>query len=397
MKLKITFGLFLFAFLVSAQSARMNRDIEVAEKILETLVEEQMATESTNDHFAWGNRTKVTGNYVEGFGAMFTIPSSSLKNSIIVSGLKTKTRWDNGQIVVEMDNNDDESNQITPSKTEEELKDAFKEIAEIFFCDYSYLLRQLSANDKIMIRYGGNANTQDDWDNFFVLAHSDQRNYSATITKAAIDDFQTGSLQKAAFIKRIEFIFEEAKDRKEKYKDLDLLATVINKVFQRDSEGDLYVNGTPIYERIDGIGAIYNLRVRSGKDGFPRSFRFGNSTRTIWGPSGLMQVQEADESAAEAAERAKLEAIEKEQRDTNLDEYYNDFLKELKVSIIEYGSIVKSLKAGETIRFRLSLPKCKKCKLMPKKVEITAKESTLKAYLKDEISLEKAVNQLIIK
>jgi len=59
MKLKITIGLFLATFLLSAQTARMNRDIEVIEKILETLVEEVTQSEGENIRFFGGGKKVV--------------------------------------------------------------------------------------------------------------------------------------------------------------------------------------------------------------------------------------------------------------------------------------------------------------------------------------------------
>ena len=87
------------------------------------------------------------------------------------------------------------------------------------------------------------------------------------------------------------------------------------------------------------------------------------------------------------------EAEEKE----NPDDSYPDFIADLKNSIIEYGSIVKELKSDESLIFKISFPKCEDCQKMPTQMEITAKKSTLDAYRKEQISLEDAINQLVVK
>ena len=93
MKLKITIGLFLAAFLLSAQSARMNRDIEVAEKILETLLEEEeRLTVQGEDFLILGDNPKVDGTYLEGFGAMFSITSGSMLRPLTLSTKKSKNK-----------------------------------------------------------------------------------------------------------------------------------------------------------------------------------------------------------------------------------------------------------------------------------------------------------------
>ena len=90
MKLKITIGLFLATFLLSAQTARMNRDIDVAEKILESLLEEANGSnvKGNNKIFIIGSSPEVEGTYIEGFGAMFSITSGDLLSPLITSAIK---------------------------------------------------------------------------------------------------------------------------------------------------------------------------------------------------------------------------------------------------------------------------------------------------------------------
>ncbi len=72
-------------------------------------------------------------------------------------------------------------------------------------------------------------------------------------------------------------------------------------------------------------------------------------------------------------------------------------MSSLKEYIVDYGSIVKSLKPREQLLFKLNFPNCDDCKEMPKRLEIAAKKATLDAYRKDQISLENAVSQLTVK
>ncbi|MEM1121099.1 MAG: hypothetical protein AAGJ18_11675, partial [Bacteroidota bacterium] len=152
MKIRITLGLFLAAFLLSAQTAKLNRDIEVAEKILETLVEE--VTKVEEEDFFIFSKQKVSGSYIDDFGALFNISAKSLHHPIILSessrgGLKSNSR------VFRFDT--DEEGSALSVADKEKLQADFKQIAETFFYDYAYLLRALKPNDKLMIQYGGNA------------------------------------------------------------------------------------------------------------------------------------------------------------------------------------------------------------------------------------------------
>lgn len=388
MKLKVTIGLFLATFLLSAQTARMNRDIEVAEKILESLLEETNGnTISKNDRFFMiGGNAEVEGTYLEGFGAMFSITSSNLFNPLI---LTEKDSDESGNSSTKITIRSNKKRYHFDSKDFDEhkvkIKQTFKSVVETFFSDYAYLMRQIGDDEKIMVRYGGVSSRFDSSFPVLVLNGKNKRNYSATITKKAINAFQQND-NKQQLVDKIDYVFEEAKERATKEKDLELLSTILKKLHNDKEEGALRISGTPYYEKIEGIGAIYSVRVRAG--GGLNYFDWGlnNSSKTFWHDGRLAIIDNEGK-----------EASRQEVGSEDLDKNYETFLTSLKENIIDYGSIVKSLSNGEALTFKLHFPKCNDCKVMPKKLEITAKKSTLEGYRKEQISLEKAVSQLAVK
>jgi len=380
MKLKITIGLFLATFLLSAQTARMNRDIEVIEKILETLVEEvtQVEGEETR-YFRLGK--KVEGNYIDGFGAMFTISKESLSGTYIWTKNKKQKVKQKGDVFIIRKGKNVTVEEVEANK--EKVKANFKKIVESFASDYAYLMRQLKDDDKVMIRYG--APSMDTKNNFpdLLLHNKKGQNYTATITKIAIDAYQNNN-DEVALINKIDYVFEEAAERVTKEKDLELLSTILKKLYSSHEEGDFHISGTPYYEKIEGIGARYVMNIRTGNG----STLFGlvqDGTRTVWTDHGFRTITLGkDEDKTDGLTAKELE------------EKYVVFIKEMKENIIDYGSLVKSLNSDESLTFTIHLPKCKGCEKMPKEVEIMAKKATIDAYRKDQITLEKAVNQLII-
>ncbi len=384
MKLKVTIGLFLATFLLSAQTARMNRDIDVAEKILETIIGEISSGGMTNDDkfFIINSSPEVEGTYIEGFGAMFSITSGSLLSPLVMSETKKDKSGKPTSYTIlrsrkkryNFDAEDLEANKAEIQKT-------FKLIVETFFSEYAYLMRQIGDDEKIMIRYGSNSSRFDGAFPALVIDGKSKRNYSATITKTAIDAFQNND-NKQQLIDKIEYIFDEAKERAAKEKDLELLSTILKKLHNDKEEGVLRISGTPYYEKIEGIGAIYNLRIRSGNGSHYFGLQF-DQAKTIWRNNGLAIIDGDSDDLTEIDSEA-------------LDKSYLSFLEGLKENIIDYGSIVKSINSGEALTFKLRFPDCRDCEKMPKKLEIIAKKSTLDGYRKEQISLEKAIQQLTI-
>jgi len=379
MKLKITIGLFLATFLLSAQTARMNRDIEVIEKILETLIEEVTQSEGERYRF-FGRGKKVEGNYIDGFGAMFTISTQSLTTPYIwTKDKKQKVKQKGDVFIIRKGKN------VTIEEAAEnrkKVKEDFKKIVESFAVDYAYLMRQLSANDKVMIRYGARSLNAESNFPGLILHEKNRQNYSATITKRAIDDYENNN-NKTTLINKIDYVFEEPEERVKKEKDLELLSTILKKLYNSHEAGDFHISGTPYYEKIEGIGARYVLNIRTGNGN--QLFGLVEGTRTVWTDNGielLINDKTSKKSGLTAAE---------------MDAQYTTFLSEMKENVIDYGSLVKSLQSGESLTFQIRLPKCSECEQMPKQVEIMAKKSTIDAYRKDQISIDEAINELIVK
>ena len=210
---------------------RMNRNIEASENILSTLFESasQASYDEDDDDddgnfFVFKNRNKnsVEGTYIQGFGALFTVSPSFVLNSdgrfIVrnVDGLdrividnqavykierkKSKNRWR------------EDSEDYVAYRDSTYTRNLFQKAVKEFVKDYAYLLRQIPANEKIMIRLGGKP-TRHVVSGIAIYPsakRSGKTYYSASILKSDIDDFHSSKgLTEESLYRKIDFSFPE--------------------------------------------------------------------------------------------------------------------------------------------------------------------------------------------
>ncbi|MFT7032286.1 MAG: hypothetical protein ACJA2S_000785 [Cyclobacteriaceae bacterium] len=85
-----------------------------------------------------------------------------------------------------------------------------------------------------------------------------------------------------------------------------------------------------------------------------------------------------------------------EQRNKKVEALYPQFEEELKRNILDYGKTIKSLKPNETILFQVKLTECIKCN-MPESIEVSVKQSVLVDYDSDKLSKSAALAKINIK
>lgn len=410
MKYTITTTLLFFALILGAQSPdmdRMKRDIEVGENILASLLEESYeGFNAYTSAMLLGDGSNVEGSYLEGFGVLFTIAPRRMLGAV---------NWGQGNYIIR----DNQTMSITIPDTEGKgkgkrgrtasgfastgdtdtisLEAKFKEMVETFAVDYAYLMRRLPADEKIMIRYGGKQSHSGTWSVLAggagVSSFSSQSVYSAVIEKSDLEAHQNGRLSQAQLVDKIKFTSEK-EGTNEENRDLTLLTSIFSRLYQSDLSSDetFKLRGTPKYENIEGLGAVVYLSV--GPKRYAYSYYF-NGVRIKDKGSNRINIVVPDERGDEKAD-AKADSDTDEDKADEIDDAYPDFMSELEQNIVEYGSIVKDLAKDEALIFKINFFDCKDCEVMPEKIEITAMQSTLAAYRKGNISLDKAVGQLKI-
>ena len=398
---------------------KTTKDIEIAENILSSLVEQGLDDESGVVRLAYGLRGEVEGTYIEDFGAMFTIggsgsrgghsvisigEGSNLSNSFHYNlrGVARARAEKNLPYVVKIYTDDDKKKNGDKKDDVEVIETSFdpfqffKDVSMEFFVDYGYLLKGVKPQEKILIRYGGGNNRAfaisgwveaDDWEQMDTKDLHKNGQYTATVLKSEIDALQKGSINKIQFAAKVDYNEGEA-EAVEENKDMKLLNSIFSRLYKEDLSGNSCISSrsTPNSEYIPGLGVVVNMRMstrcRNWRGGFERLefFREGS------GQNGIALLD---------SDRTEKED-NKDETEKNPDDYYPEFLADLKENIIEYGSIAKSLEKDEVLIFKLDFQGCRDCELVPDRLNISVKQSTLIAYRQGKIAIDQAIKQLTV-
>lgn len=412
--------LLLTPFLSYAQEGnktKITKDIEIAENILSSLLEQGMDDESGLARLAYGIDGDVEGTYIADFGAMFTIGGSRGGHSIISIGEGSNisnsfhynlrgTARANKKLpyVLKIYTDDDQKDQGDEAGDMEIIESSFdpfeffKEITMEFFVDYGYLLKGVKPQEKILIRYGvGNSRAFAirGWAQVEGWEESDNKDfhqggkYTATVLKADIDALQKGNMNESQFVAKVEYSEGKA-EVEEGSKDTKLLNSIFSRLYKEDLSGNACISsrGPSRSEYIPGLGVVVNMRMNARCRTWRGSFDRFEFFREGSGQNGIALLD------SEIKDREDEKNSEEEEK--NPDDFYPEFLDDLKENIVEYGSIAKSLEKDEVLIFKLDFQGCRDCELVPDRLNISIKQSTLMAYRQGKTSLEQAIKQLTI-
>lgn len=358
---------FVGLFSQGIDKKKMDRDIEVAENIIKTLMEQQSEVQ------IWGK--EISGTYVEGFGVIFSIPKS---NFFSFSGISVVDK--KGNAIASFDDDEEKSKEDLEAerKTREEQT---IEAMKTFLIDYADLIGQLKPSDKILITQR-NENSS-----FFILKalkESGVKSYglgednpggiSVEIKKSDLIDYKQGKISRESALDKINI----KKDEKtgEKLPDLELFSSIMERLYKPDLSETFNMTGPAFYEKLQGFGVIYKMTFYISN--------LGDVVR-VFGSDDKIRA----ENYSELQQRR-----EEEQR--KAEELYPKFIEDIKQNIIEYGRTVKSLDDNEVLMLKIKLTRCSGCN-MPESVDLAVKYSVISSYDKGTIDQQDALNQITVK
>src|SRR5690606_20653662 len=374
------------AFAQKFDEARMERDIEVAENILKTLVRQQFDRQRMFFGF------EVDGSYQEGFGITFRFPADfTTPITFAIAGDVGEVMWLDGnsrgfysvtgptasereadqKVKEELDRIrlKTKSAQTKASLNADSIRQAYNEkliaAAKDFLIDYGDLISQLGENEKIVITNRGDQPRV--WVNQF-LSSPKRSHLSIEITKGDITAHKQGKLTREQALKKINVVNTESVDAVEP--DLELLSSIFNRLYRSDLSNTFFTDEGIYYERLKDFGAVYYMRVYSSNQ-LPNSNLFNMPTARLY---------EVDQAA----------------RDKKVKELYPAFEKDIKENMVEYGRTIKSLSDNESLIFNVRVTKCEGCGI-PASIELTVKGSVLKDYASGKISKEAAIGKIAVK
>ena len=390
---------------------RMQRDIEVAENILSTLIKQQFDKRSFFP-------MEVHGNYRPGYGVTFQLPSDASANFYFQNWsdepmtITTWGDWDeegpgsysnnvgtsNGRVVYRngsgkkaseeevtkarsnadrLKNDQKRKNdvvakgqaRISNTRARSQNRDSLQDQSTIkmlnaakeFIADYGDLISQLAPNERIIITNRGEGNQ-----NWFGVYNLQSRNPYLSVEglKSDIAQFRQGKMTREQLIGKLKVINTESEN--ELHPDLELLTSIFNRLYRSDLSKTFFTQENTYYERLKDYGVIYYLQVFSTtQDGY------GDFVMPTLGN----------------------QRVDPETRDKKVKEMYPAFTKSIKEDILEYGRTMKSLKDEENVIFNIKLTRCKGCDI-PTWVEYAIKYSVLKDYSNGKLSKESALEKI---
>lgn len=395
MKYVVILPLLLVSALMWGQdidNKRMKRDIEVAENILDALLSEEKA--------AGFSSHQVEGTYLDSYGILFTIKNNFGGLSVVPAKVwdqalrNSGDREVRGNVQINKYGNVIAIGQDSAIATSTLSMDNFKLIAETFLADYGHLLTQLPNNERICLKYANRGGFDYSFDLFpaaQVGEKSSVPGFTAVTSKQAIEDYRTGKTDRKGLAAKVEY--SETKNvNPEIDRDLILLRSIFNRLYQGDLSEGFFMRGQGQMEKIAGLGALFSFSFSTRKDGGVFLKNFGSYDILLNGYGVKLSEDEAKARAKSLGSTGRAKNDEEEDNEPEPD--FNEFLQNFKSNVIEYGSTVRNLKPEEVLSFQLSLPSCDDCDDRPENVKIIAQQTLLEKYRTGKISLEAAIDQL---
>jgi hypothetical protein len=387
----ISFG----GFAQKIDEQRMERDIEVAENILGTILKQQFSKRSM---FA----VNVTGIYRAGYGVTFTIPN--MQTGFWLQDFDgPATIWTDGQggnFSISYSDSNPEGVTITQRDQEGAItqvdekpkssiagsipkaprakkgntknnRDSLKEDSRVkvmkavkeFIADYGDLVGQLSPSERIIVTNHGEERF---WFNQFDNQPS-KTFFSMEVLRGDLTQYKQGKLTREQLMNKIKVVNSEMDN--ELQPDLELLASIFSRLYRSDLSKTYFTQENTYYEHLKGYGVIYYMQVYSGNQ------REGD----VWNMPTV-----------------SLEEVDQATRDKKVKELYPLFTKSIKEDMLEYGRTLKSLKDDESLILNIKMTRCIGCGI-PSSLELSVKNSVLKDYSSGKLSKEAAVEKIVEK
>jgi hypothetical protein len=233
-----------------------------------------------------------------------------------------------------------------------------------FLADYGDLLSQLAPGEKIVITNQGEQPRM--WVGKLMNAPN-RTHLSIEMLKGDITQYKQGKFTRDQLMAKIKVVNTETVEAVEP--DIELLSSIFDRLYQADLARTYFTEDRIYFERLKDYGVVYYMQVFSSNQQDYELF----SMPTL-----------------------KLRDIDLETRNKKVIELYPEFERELKENILEYGRTVKSLKDNEVLVFNVKITKCPACGI-PSTLEVSVQGSVLKEYSAGKIDKATTLSKLSIK
>lgn len=363
--------------LAQADEARMQRDIEVAENVLATLIKHEMGGERT----FFG--LDIRGSYQPGYGATFRLPpdqtipivisispdqvgspavisnGAGYRYSFRVNGTPQPAGVADAPVYTLKDKTMKSRGYSADSLQHAYHEKMIKAISD-FILDYGDLISGLAPDERIMVT------NQSDRPSFY-FGGSNRARISVEGRKADIMALKQGKLTREQAQQKLTVVNTEFVDVKEP--DMEILSSIFSRLYHADVSKTYFTEGNVYYERLKDYGAIYYMKMMSSVE---------KTLNRFYLPT------------------LSLDGVDQQERDRKVKELYPLFEQEMKENILEYGRTLKSLKEDEVLVFNITLTKCTGCAI-PTTLELTIPAGVLKDFGSGKINKQAALGEFIAK
>ncbi|NND06086.1 MAG: hypothetical protein HKN87_06885 [Saprospiraceae bacterium] len=338
----------------------MQRDIEVAEQILSTLINQSYDSPvAKKAHLAMIHQPQsIKGSYLEDYGVTFNV---SRNFGMPVSRQKHFIRNQRNDLAEEH-----EVVEIDLEEGDEDLDEITKPIFA-FLADYGNLIHQLELTDKIIVKTSHNRTPMVHFFKEHGLTSMHGLVLSVEAVVADLHAYEEGELDKDELYERI--IVRENIHDSSKEPQLDVFAAMLERLYQSDLSDSYYLASTPFYDRVEGFGVTYHLKYYSSK------------------------IYENDPYSIPAIGKRDLSA---EERNEIVESMYPTFLEGLKSNLLDYAHILRNLENTEMLILRIELTQCNGC-AMPGEIEVSIKKQMIDDYRKGSLSKQVAMAAIKVK
>ncbi|UXX78768.1 hypothetical protein N7E81_15525 [Reichenbachiella carrageenanivorans] len=245
-----------------------------------------------------------------------------------------------------------------------DLKPIYKNVMTTFLLEYADLIGQLEDREQIMLVVKSEPQA---FTSIPFGGADESAKFSAAVTRKQIADYKTGKISQAAFKSSIYYV--ETKGSDKKAADLELFASILQRLYKTDLATTYYTSTPILYEQLKNFGVIYKMQMYSSNP----------VSRDYYSMPTLKEGH-----------------LSREERDLKVKEMYPKFINELKQNILDYGKTIKSLQPNESILFQIRMSECNSCDL-PEEINVLVKNQILQDLDAGKINESKALEQIKVK
>lgn len=364
------FSVGLFA---QSDAERMAKDIEIAENILIKLTQQQLQ----NDNW-YGD---VEGKYIEGYGVVFTVHTSLEVYAFGLGKDEIQIRGGNGRGFAVKNGTRNRGFAVLGDDdvAEEQLdrEEIIQNTATQFLTNYAFLLHQLEPSDKVLLNF------VDDWEEAAIInpfpGNRKSKQRTATLTAEVeyqhVKAFKSRQIDEAAFLEKVRF--SEADDEHKEDSDIEMLITILNRLYDEDMSETFVIYDAGHYTTITGLGVIVELEVNHAEE--DDNYNTRSSARDSWNFNYGSNNNDC---------RCPDDDKKRSRADSLFSVNFKPFLQSFKENLVEYGQTVQSLNENEILIFRLHFDDGSDD---GKLVDVSVSQEVLNEYAAQSINFKSAV------